>query len=187
MNMTKYLIIALVCAANLKAAAATIPFRLGEILSSEISRKEVKIKNIGKFDYKFDFKRKAYAVVAIKLHKGRSLSKYDFTLNYDGVSYKCVALRSGNGAFDAKKWQIKKTSPNVVYSLIFVMDSEVFGSAKKKLEATLEYVIDKSGQGNIKIPFQFVNYDALTSPSRIPAKGVYPKVEIKKKKKPSGK
>ena len=168
--------------AGFTASAALFPLRIGGVVSAEITRNQIPVRNLGKYDYVFSFKHKAYAVVAIKLHKGRSIGIYDFKLEYKGKSYKCIALRKGNGAFDAKLWEVKKTDPNTIYSLLFVIDSEVFGNAKTTLTATLLYDLKPNSRESYELPFQFVNYDKLTPADKLPKAGVYPKVEIKTEK-----
>ena len=169
--------------AGFTASAALFQLRIGGVVSAEITRTQVPVKNLGKYDYVFPFKHKAYAVVAIKLHKGRSIGIYDFKLEYKGENYKCIALRKGNGAFDAKLWEIKKTDPNTIYSLLFVVDSEVFGNAKTTLAATLLYKLKPNSRESYTFPFKFVNYDKLTSFEKIPKAGVFPEVKIETQKK----
>ena len=179
MNTLKLLIFTFACALSFKLLSAPHPFRLGNILSAEISRNKVVIKNMDSSDCDFKFKHYAYAVIFLKLHKGRSLSIYDFKLNFKDKTYKCIALRSGNESFDTKKWQLVKTDPNTIYSLLFIINSELLGNAKKKLPLTLVYSLVNSGQVNCELPFQFVNYDNLTQVNQIPANGIFDKITIK--------
>ena len=174
----KILILFITVSAGFTASAALFPLRIGGVVSAEITRTQVPVKNLGKYDYDFPFKHKAYAIVAIKLHKGRSIGIYDFKLEYKGKDYKCIALRKGDGAFDTKLWEIRKTDPKTVYSLLFVVDSEVFGNAKTTLTATLLYNLKKTGRESYELPFQFMNYDKPTPIEKIPKTGVYPEVEI---------
>jgi hypothetical protein len=182
MNIRKLLIFAFLCAASFELLSATLPFRLGNILSAEISRNKVVIKNMNPLDYDFKFKHYAYAVVVLKLHKGRTLSVYDFKLNFKDKAYKCIALREGSKAFDTKNWHVVKTDTKTIYSLLFIIDSEVLGNAKKELPLTLVYSLFNSGQVNRKVPFKFVNYDNLTPLNKIPANGIFPKIKIKSRK-----
>lgn len=182
MNTLKLLIFTFLCVSSFELLSATLPFRLGNILSAEISRNKVVIRNMNSSDYDLKFRYYAYAVVFLKLHKGRSLSIYDFKLNFKGKNYKCIALRAGNKAFDTQKWQLTKTDPETIYSLLFIIDSELLGNAKKKLPLTLVYSLFNSGYVNCKVPFQFVNYDNLTQVDQIPANGVFARIKIKPRK-----
>jgi len=182
MNTLKLLIFTFLCASSFELLSATLPFRLGDILSAEISRNRVVIKNMNSADYNFKFKHYAYAVVFLKLHKGRSLSIYDFKLNFKEKTYKCIALRSGNESFDTKKWHLAKTDPKTIYSLLFIVDSETLGNAKKKLPVILIYSLVNSGQVNREVMFKFVNYDDLTPLNKIPANGIFPKIKIEPRK-----
>ncbi|MDD5727042.1 MAG: hypothetical protein PHV59_00625, partial [Victivallales bacterium] len=97
----------------------------------------------------------------------------------------CVALRKGNGMFNAKDWEIKNTDPATLYSLLFIIDSEAFGNAKKTLTITLSYDLIKGRLETYNLPFQFINYDNLTPPDRIPAEGVFPEIKIDTTRKPA--
>ncbi|MDD5597759.1 MAG: hypothetical protein PHV82_07425 [Victivallaceae bacterium] len=167
----------------LQLPGTPIPFRIGNILSAEISRDKTAIKNLGPFDHDFGFRHYAYAVVAVKLHKGRTLSIYDFRLKFKDKLYKCVAMRTGGGSFDADKWLLLKTNPQTIYSILFILDSEALGNAKKTVPATLIYALDTSGQTSCEVPFNFINYDKLTKVENIPGSGAFPKVKIDTRKK----
>lgn len=179
MTIFKTLVFIILCGLSLQLPGATIPFRLGQILSAEISRNKVDIRNLKAIDYDFKFKHYAYAVVAFKLYEGRTVSIYDFVLNLEGKEYKCVAVRSGSGFFDTKKWQFTKTSPDTVYSLLFIVDSETLGNAKRTMPGNLVYALNKNGKSSYEIPFKFINYSNLTEINNIPSDGIFPKVEIK--------
>ena len=133
-------------------------------------------------DYNLKFKHYAYAVVILKLHKGRSLGIYDFKLNLIGNTYQCIAMRTANRNFDTKNWEFTKTSPKTLYSLLFIVDSETLGNAKRTIKANLLYALNKSGKSSYEIPFKFINYVNLTQISKIPKNGIFPKVEIKNTK-----
>ena len=179
MKMIKILIFLLICTSEFGLSSAPRPFRLGEILSAEISRNKVTIKNFFAADYSLNIKYYAYALVACKLDKGRSISIYDFKLEFKNKKYKCIAIRSGSKPFDTKNWQFTKTSPNTIYSLLFIINSEELGNAKKTLSARLFYTLHNSGQVNYDLPFNFVNYTDLTEVDKIPKNGTFPKIEIK--------
>ena len=182
MNIKKLIIFVILCAASFELLSATMPFRLGQILSAEISRNKVTIRNLNSKDYGINFKHYAYAVVAFKLQPGRSISIYDFKLKLKNKKYKCIALRAGARHFDTKNWQLVKTSPKTLYSLLFIVNSEDLGNARKTIQANLLYTLNNSGQADYEVPFKFVNYADLTQVSRIPEGGAFPKVEIKTKK-----
>ena len=178
MNVIKLLILVLLCSSGFELMSASIPFRLGKILSAEISRNKVNVKNFNSADYDLKLKHYAYAVVACKLDKGRSVSIYDFKLEFNNEKYKCIAIRSGTKAFDTKNWQFVKTSPRTIYSFLFIINSEDLGNAKKTVTAALFYTLNNSGKVNYKLPFKFVNYSNLTQVNRIPINGTFPKVDI---------
>ena len=182
MNVIKLLILVLLCTSGFELLSASIPFRLGQILSAEISRNKVTIKNFNSSDYELKLKHYAYAVVTFKLDKGRSVSIYDFKLEFKGEQYKCIAIRSGAKAFNTKNWQFVKTSPKTIYSFLFIINSADLGNAKKTVPATLLYTLNKSGKVNYELPFKFVNYSNLTQTDKIPIDGTFPNVKIASKK-----
>jgi hypothetical protein len=178
MNTIKTLILVVLCSLSFQLLAVTIPFRLGDLLSAEISRNKVVIKNLNAADYDINFKHYAYAVVTFKLQKGRSISIHDFKLKLKYRSYRCVAMRSGNRTFDTKNWKLNKTLTGKLYSLLFIIDSETLGNAKKTVPANLVYNLNNSGRVNYELPFKFVNYDNLTPVYKIPAGGMFTKTKI---------
>ncbi len=187
MSIFKTLAFTILCALTLQLSGAPIPFRLGQVLSAEISRNKVNIKNLKAVDYDFKFKHYAYAVVTFKLYKDRTISIYDFILSLKDKEYKCVAVCAGNMVFDTDKWEFKKSSPDKIYSLLFIVDSETLGNAKRTMPGTLIYTLNKSGKSSYEIPFKFINYTDLTAADKIPSNGIFPEVEIKGIKKSTDK
>lgn len=182
MNIIKLLILFILCTSGFELLSASIPFRLGQILSAEISRNKVTIKNFNSADYDLKLKHYAYALVTFKLNKGRSVSIYDFKLEFKDEQYKCIAIRSGDETFNTKNWRFIKTSPQTIYSFLFIINSEDLGNAKKTITATLLYTLNNSGKVNYVLPFNFVNYSNLTQLDKIPIDGTFPKVKIITKK-----
>lgn len=182
MNIIKLLILVILCTSGFELLSASIPFRLGQFLSAEISRNKVTIKNFDSADYDLKLKHYAYALVTFKLDKGRSVSVYDFKLKFKGEQYKCIAIRSGTKAFNTKNWRFSKTSPQTIYSFLFIINSEDLGNAKKTISAKLLYTLNSSGKVSYELPFKFVNYSNLTKVNKIPIDGTFPKVEIITKK-----
>ena len=185
MKIFQLLLIVLLSSAGFELLGATRAFRLGDILSAEISRNKVNIKNFNANDYPFNFNHYAYALVAVKLHKGRSISIHDFSLKFKGKIYNCFAVSSDNASFNVRKWHITKTNPKIVYALLFILDSDIFGNAKKNIPLTLIYNLNKAGQVSSTLPFKFINYDKLTSVQKIPSKGIFSRVKIDINKKTS--
>lgn len=179
----KLLILTFLAILSLQLQGAPMPFRFGNILAAEISRDKITVRNLGELGYDFWFRHYAYAVVAVQLDKGRTLSIYDFNLQFKDKVYKCVALRAGGGSFDSRNWQLAETDPQTIYSLLFILDSETLGNAKKTVSGTLLYALNNTGQTSYKIPFKFINYDKLTQVQNIPKSGVFPEVKIDTRKK----
>jgi hypothetical protein len=159
-------------------AAKSVRFRLGKILAAEITRSNVRINNLSKHAFKFDFKQKAFAVVTVKLDPGRTLSIHDFSLKLLGRKYACVALRAGHADFNGGAWVIKKSSPDDLYSMLFVVNAAPLGSEERILEGTLFYNLSSKGTCEFAVPFKYLGYSSLTSTTNIPAGGM---LDIKEK------
>ena len=74
---------------NLATAAGDSPglFRLGWVISAEISSHSINVLNLNPYAFDEPAKNKAYAIISIKLDSGRTLSIYDFSLVVDGNKY----------------------------------------------------------------------------------------------------
>jgi hypothetical protein len=169
------IVIAMACPAFAEKSAR---FRLGKILAAEITRNNVRVNNLNKHAFTFDFRQKAFAVVTVKLDPGRSLSIYDFSLKLLGRKYACVALRAGHADFNGGTRVIKKSSPDDLYSMLFIVNAAPLGSEERILEGTLLYNLSKKGVYEFTVPFKYLGYSSLTSTTNIPASGM---LDIKEK------
>ncbi len=143
---------------NLATAAGDTPgrFRLGWVISAEISSHSVNVLNLNPFAFDEPAKNKAYAIISIKLDSGRTLSIYDFSLVVDGNKYPCVALRTGISDFNAENWQILETSPKEIYSMLFIVACPDLESAKD-VKLNLKYNIVQNQSIECLIPFKNLN------------------------------
>lgn len=143
---------------NMVAAAGDIPgrFRLGWVVSAEISRRAVTVLNQNPYAFKEPENNKAYAIISVKLDSGRTLSIHDFSLIVSGNKYPCVALRTGISDFNAENWQILETSPKDIYSMLFIVDCPDLESGKE-IKLNLKYNIVKSQSTEYSIPFKNLN------------------------------
>ena len=145
-------------------------FCLGWIMSAEISSKPVNVWNLDTFAFKDKFKDKAYAVVAVKLDRDRTLSIYDFSMVVDGSKFPCVALRKGISDFNASNWQFTDTLAEEVYSMLFIVEYPDLYSAKK-IKLKLAYNLSSAGPVDYLIPFKNLNYGDFTPATNIPSDG----------------
>ncbi|MCP3967165.1 MAG: hypothetical protein GY750_01395 [Lentisphaerae bacterium] len=155
--------------------AGSIPFRLGRIYAAEITRSRVYVSGLKDTTFKTNFSSKAYAMVAVRLQPGRSLSIYDFALRIDGTEYPCVGLRSGSSSFSYTKWKQSSTSTGEFYSMLFIVNASDINSSAKNVKGTLVYKLKSGGKTETAIPFKNIRYSSLTSSSDIPAKGMFNK------------
>lgn len=153
-------------------------FRSGKILSAEIQEKAPDIINISKWEPPSTItKNIGWAVVVVKLDRKRTIGIYDYILkNKNGTTFPCVAIREKTGPFDAGNWQIEKTTPNKLYSMLFKVE-------KPKGKPQFDLVFNLPVDSTKAIPLEFQIVDEYTSPDKIPQTGIYG-IEIKRAKKP---
>ena len=153
-------------------SAATIPFRGGEILAAELSTAAPKIEHLDKFDFDFPFENKCYALVTVKLSTGRNLSTYDYSLELFGRSYPCVAVRTGDGGFDADRWEIREIAPGARMGMLFIIDGNAVG---KGTTEKIELKCNAPGTyPAVMLPFSNLRTRAFTTAGRIPDSGAFP-------------
>lgn len=146
-------------------------FCLGWIVSAEISSKPVSVWNRNPYAFSDKFKNKAYAVVAVKLDRDRTLSIYDFSLIADDSKFPCVALRKGISDFDASNWQYTDTLAEEVYTMLFIVEyPDLYSTSKIKLK--LVYNLSKTNSVDYLIPFKNLNSGDFTPATNIPSEGI---------------
>lgn len=123
----KYFMFFLMLSAAFSMQAKTIPFRSGEILAAEYSRTRPAIKNWSKHLFVPD-NANYYAAVTVKIAAGRKISIYDYALEINGISFPCVAIRSGNGGFEYTQKAFSAEKEKVYTMLFFIRDINFSGS-----------------------------------------------------------
>ena len=153
--------------------AATRHFRLGYILCAQMSKRMISVANWSKlaFPDKYNSNSKVYAVVVVKLDKGRSLSIYDYSLKQGYDTFPCVAIRKGSGSFNANTWEIDKCSTSGVYSMLFIVNIPGYSSSSK-LDYAFVYNLSKSGMVKTKLDFKNLYYSSFSSINSIPQNGL---------------
>jgi hypothetical protein len=151
--------------------AATRRFRLGEILCAQMSKRMMSVANWNKLAFPANYNSKVYAVVVVKLDKGRSLSIYDYSLKQGYDTFPCVAIRKGSGSFNANTWKLDKSSSGDIYSMLFIINIPGYSSSAK-LDYTLTYNLSKSGMVKTKLDFKNLYYSSFTSINSIPKTGL---------------
>ena len=156
-----------------KKKERSLRFHSGTILSAELLPENpaipVKIINISPFEPASRVTSDvAYASVVVKLDPGRSLSVYDYSLvNKAKTKFKCIGVREGEEPFDAQKWELAKTSPDKMYTLLFKVE---LPHPDDKCEYWLHFNLSKNIPENILLPFIKINRP-LTSTAKIPDGG----------------
>ncbi|MCF6174650.1 MAG: hypothetical protein L3J71_02665 [Victivallaceae bacterium] len=153
------------------ANAAVRRFRLGEILCAQMSKRMMSVANWNKLAFPANYNSKVYAVVVVKLDKGRSLSIYDYSLKQGYDTFPCVAIRKGSGSFNADTWKLDKSSSGDIYSMLFIVNIPGYSSSAK-LDYTLTYNLSKSGIVKTKLDFKNLYYSSFTSINSIPKTGL---------------
>jgi hypothetical protein len=151
--------------------AAKRRFRLGEILCAQMSKRMISVANWNKLAFPANYNSKAYAVVVVKLDKGRSLSIYDYCLKQGYDKYPCVAIRKGDGRFDATNWKIDNASSDTLYSMLFIVNIPGYSSSSK-LDYTLFYNLNNSGMIKTVLNFKNLYYSSFTAVNSIPQAGL---------------
>lgn len=125
-------------------------FRLGEIVGGGVSRREVVVFNESKVISQANFRKKAYAVVRVKLDPGRSISIHDFTMIYNYQSFDCVAVKPYQNSFNAEKRIFTVTPQSSCYDLLFFLDVPNFAN-DGTLKVTLHYRLSGGGLTDIEL------------------------------------
>lgn len=175
MKKIVFSVIIMLLFANLATAAGAPPvrFRLGWLISSEISSQPVTVLNQVPYAFEEPSRNKAYAIVSVKLDSGRTLSIYDFSLVVNEKKYACVALRTGIGDFNAANWQTQDTSPKDIYSMLFIVDYPDLEYAKD-IKLNLRYNLAKNQVVEYSIPFKNLNNGDFTPVSTLLAEDAPP-------------
>lgn len=160
--------------AVLPLAAATLPFRGGEILAAELSAAKPKIANEDPLAFPLDFTRRIYAALVVKAAEGRGLSIHDYALEAFGRSYPCIALRIGDGEYNANVWEVKRASANEKYTLLFVLDATMVGFAPEET-LRLRSLYPPKNRAEQPVVFTNLNGKNFTQPRSIPASGLLKK------------
>ena len=153
-------------------SAAVVPFRGGEILAAELTSKAPEIVHLDRFDFDFQFENKCYALVTVKLSPGRNLSTYDYSLELFGRSYPCVAIRTGDGGFDADQWEIRDIVPGTRLGMLFIVDGNAVGKG-----TTEKITLKCNAPGTypaVTLPFSNLRTRTFTAASGIPETGTFP-------------
>jgi len=153
------------------SVAATRRFRLGDILCAQMSKRIIVVAHWNKLAFPNNYSSKAYAIVVVRLDKGRSLSIYDYSLKQGYDTFPCVAIRKGSGSFDASSWKIDKTSNSALYSMLFIVNVPGYSSSSK-LDYNFIYNLSRSGICKTKLDFKNLYYSSFTSIDLIPKNGL---------------
>jgi hypothetical protein len=111
--------------------AGDLVFRGGRVIIAQLTEKAQNIPALNPNVYPSIPENKVYAMVTMQLHAGRNISIYDYSLQVYDKNYPCVALKVGNGKWQANEnWKIAPTNPKECYSLLFILDGKVVGLNK---------------------------------------------------------
>ncbi|MBS1370513.1 MAG: hypothetical protein HPZ91_11215 [Lentisphaeria bacterium] len=169
MKKLPLLLLLALCAA-IPAGAASLPFRSGEILAAELSAAKPNIANEDPLAFPVAFNQKIYAALVVRVAAGRGISIHDYSLEAFGRSYPCIALRIGDGGFNAENWQVKRVDPNEKYTLLFVLDATRVGRTKDE-NHTLRAEFPPKENADLEVPFTNLGSRGFTAPRSVPRSG----------------
>lgn len=158
----------------LSLTAAALPFRSGEILAAELSTAKPKIANEDPLAFPLDFTRMIYAALTVKVAEGRGLSIHDYALEAFGRNYPCIALRIGDGEYNADEYEVKRALPAEKYTLLFVLDATVVGFSPTET-IRLRSLFPPKSRAELPVVFTNLGGKNFTQPRSIPAAGLLKK------------
>jgi len=103
-------------------SSKTKRFYSGDVVSAEISKRSPRVNGWSRHEPSRNIsdKDKAYALIAVRLEKGRGISIYDYVLVDNAMNeFVCKGIRLNDNAFDRKNWEHKNTQPSQVYGMLF--------------------------------------------------------------------
>ena len=123
---------------NLKKPALQ-RFYSGYIIGGELSYTPVTLVNkTKKYEYE-SYKNPVYLALFVQYDKNRTTSIYDYSIIIAGKSFKCLAIKEGDGFFDVNNKIYKKTDHNKIYTMLFIVDWPI---PKKQTGSKAELVLN---------------------------------------------
>ncbi len=170
--MKKYFYFLLLTFAVFSAVQAeTVPFRGGEVLAAQLSTRKPHIAGEDPQEFPVSFEKKIYAAVVVKLMPGRALSIFDYSLKAFGLPYECIAIRAGNGTYNAAVPTFQTTNSAEKYTMLFQLDGSVIGfTSQEKLELKANYA--DGANSAVTLFFENLGGRDFTPPAAIPATGI---------------
>ncbi len=129
----------------------TIPFRSGEVLNAEFTTQKVAIENFSKLIFGVDSAR-CYAVVAVRLAPGRTISIFDYKLKVNNNFYPTVAIQKNYNGFQYTTDKITPERESDIFFLLFFVDTNMSNSSYE-LHANFQ-PIDRA---KVVLPFKNLN------------------------------
>jgi len=153
----------------LEAAAETRRFRSGEILCAELAEELPYIRNRSAVDISNLPDKKIYAAMTVALDAGRKISIYDYSLKAFGVSYRCLALRTGDNSIDGSKFESNGGGRGNRCTLYFALNAREVGLGKLE---RLRLVCNVPPVSEEFVVFTNRGSDGFTEPRNIPDSGI---------------
>jgi hypothetical protein len=150
-----------------------VRFYGGEVVRAEIKPDDgsVKVVNVNKFAPRSRVTSDVgYAVVTVRMDKGRSLGIYDYSLvNSRRDAFPCIAIMNSVEEFDASLRELKKTKPNKFYTLLFKVEMPL---PNQKPEYLLRFNLIRGKNRDPRLHFVDVGKHPFTKTSKIPLEGM---------------
>lgn len=167
-----FLILGLNAAENKSAEKppTKVKFRSGEAIAAEITSLTQNVSNLSRFEQSTNIKNKLYAVIFLKLDKGRSIGIYDYVLSDGNTEYQCAAIKESIGEpFDNSKWEYATNTDGKTYMMLFIVNGPL--PKDKPVKYTLKSKLFDNTIVNPVIEFKNIGAAAFSNPINIPAEG----------------
>lgn len=174
---TMFVLMGVACVQNTSKAAdkgeRIVRFYGGEVVRAELKPDDSSIEIVGVDKYAPRSRVTSdvgFAVVSVRMDKGRKLSVYDYALvNARKDVFPCVAIMNSAGEYDASLRNAMETKPNKVYNLLFKVEMPGY---HQKSRYTLRFNLRKCPKRDPMLTFVNLGEFPFTKNSKIPLNGM---------------
>ena len=161
--------VALMAAFSASAKSADLGFRIGKVLSAEISSVPPEIISLDRYPNALPAKR-IYAVVVLKMTPNRSLSALDYSLVINKTTSPCIAIVCNMASFVCDP-EATYPSEKDYARLLFIIDANrvKLPAAGKTIKATLKTNI--KNRNNVALNVLSKGNAAFSDCTKLPADG----------------
>ena len=155
---------------ELSAKTLELGFQTGEVMAAEITTAPQEIINLEGSPYKYNFAKKIYVQVVLKMFPGRSISPLDYTLTINGMTANCLAAVCDNETFVCNPSERYPEKDSRV-RMLFVYDADKVFPENKMVRATLKSKL--RNRRSIQLQVTDMGGKKFTPVKDIPADGMF--------------